>query len=324
GQPSQQNQTSVPGNTENKNVLTPDQAHSDLRKQTEQAGVPPRVSREFQDILSQATGNKPVNRNFFDTYAQEFVHARIEMFHDAMESKNPTLSRAQRNEYEKQFEATTGRLADNLKESRLGPFEMPVIKNIASFLKLSPNDIDHIDASELAQHLKEVVKDRVNNHIQHHPEDSAGNSMGYEVLGGIHASDGQTRVALQDYNQALRLDPGNQDARQGRSEVRYKLGDYLGAAKDARALLQLDPDNAPAIAMLELTQGRICRSTDHASGTSKETQANLSGTSRNEENASPLSVRSATPSNPAQSQSAQYAKQAASNLALRDYAEAIK
>lgn len=65
---------------------------------------------------------------------------------------------------------------------------------------------------------------------------------------------------MQDYDEALRLEPGNASAFKNRGYARYKAGDMVEALTDFNHAIQLRPDYANAF----YNRARVWRATAHA------------------------------------------------------------
>ncbi|HVE14399.1 MAG TPA: protein kinase [Elusimicrobiota bacterium] len=68
--------------------------------------------------------------------------------------------------------------------------------------------------------------------------------------------DGDSRGAADQAGAAIQLDPSRSTAYQLRASARMQLGDYAGAAADARKVMEYNPGNTVAASILRLTAGR--------------------------------------------------------------------
>lgn len=106
------------------------------------------------------------------------------------------------------------------------------------------NTYDHRDK---LQHDLQSAKDNVNAH----PDDVQGRL----ALGWMFLQNGQTDQALEQYQNALKLDPGNQTARYNIALVKIDRKDLQGARQD---LEQVQKDN-PQYLAARYTLGIVCR-----------------------------------------------------------------
>ncbi|MBG0743512.1 MAG: serine protease, partial [Cylindrospermopsis raciborskii KL1] len=72
------------------------------------------------------------------------------------------------------------------------------------------------------------------------------NAITYYDRGAARYNLGDNKGAIDDYNQALKLDPNYAHAYIGRGNARYNLGDNKGAIDDYNQAIKLDPKNALA------------------------------------------------------------------------------
>lgn len=314
----QANKPASPEKTDQKDTfLTLDSAQQKLDQKISEWHIPPAGSERLHEMLNSALAHgKTIDQKYLDTFLDKEVVNFSDMFGTVRKSGGQLSDKDMA-----RLTADAQVIVANLSNEDLGPLDFPLDKALIALT--NDKEIDSADKAKLVNDIVDGVIRNVQKHIHDNPDDAAGNSVGYEVLGSIHTQKGQWGDALKDYDESVHLDSGNQDALQGRSEVRYKLGDYLGADRDARALLQLDPDNPAAIAMLKLTEGRTEPSRTSTAGTPIQTQANsaMAGYTAGKSSQSSDSVVSR---NLGQNQSAQYAKQAASALALKDAAGAVR
>lgn len=70
-------------------------------------------------------------------------------------------------------------------------------------------------------------------------------------------SRGEYRSAIEDFNQALRINPNLADAYHYRAMSRYYKGDRLGAIKDYSQLIRINPQNAEAYSNRGLMQAEL-------------------------------------------------------------------
>lgn len=70
----------------------------------------------------------------------------------------------------------------------------------------------------------------------------------------------ETDRALPIIDRAVDLAPNDPEARLIRGNVHYKLGDYEKAVDDAKKVLEMNPKNRGALALLQLSQGRTSAS----------------------------------------------------------------
>ena len=67
-------------------------------------------------------------------------------------------------------------------------------------------------------------------------------ALAYTNRGFAYGTKGQHDRAIQDYDQAIKLDPSNADIFYARSLARAKTGDKKGADADLAAARRIDPD----------------------------------------------------------------------------------
>jgi Flp pilus assembly protein TadD len=85
------------------------------------------------------------------------------------------------------------------------------------------------------------------------PNDAAA----YNNRGAARATVGDAQGAIEDYTQALRLDSNDADAYYNRGVVRRSLGDAQGAIEDYTQALRLDPNDADAYYNRGIARGSL-------------------------------------------------------------------
>ncbi len=85
---------------------------------------------------------------------------------------------------------------------------------------------------------------------------SADSPAFYNYLGQTLNSAGPPARAKAAFDAALQKDPKNEAALSGRAESRLRMGDYSGAAQDAREALKLDSEDKHALVVMKFAEGR--------------------------------------------------------------------
>ena len=106
----------------------------------------------------------------------------------------------------------------------------------------------------------------------------------YTYLGKALNGAGPPGKARQAFDAALERDPKNEEALSGRAQARLNMGDYPGAATDARAALKLNPGDEHALVALKFSEGRTAAGSSGgapgaaaAAGAAAEAGANAGG-----------------------------------------------
>lgn len=163
-------------------------------------------------------------------------------------------------------ESLRSRLLADMKneQKKIDSINIPhdVLKSLAS---RDAKQTSHLDGSHTDTTAHQLFMD--NNELQPvmekirsgHTSEEADNNRGdsgAQVGAGRDLLRRDDRRAGYYFDNALDVDPKNSNALSGRAQAKYNLGDYPGANQDAKAALDIDPDDKAALAVSKLTDER--------------------------------------------------------------------